>query len=100
MKTEVKIVIPAFRLGDIGNSGESVDVENSDLRKADIGTIWETRNNCGSDIEGASAEVVYKTEKGAAVLFRFWKVIDANNPKASKPKVREEAPRLGWYEFR
>lgn len=99
MKTDVKILIPAFRLGNEHSKGEYVEVSSSDLRKAAVGTTWETRNNCGNNIEGERAEVVYQTEKGAAVLFRYWKEIDANNPTAKKLRVLEEDPYLRWCEF-
>ena len=52
--------------------GELVEVSYSDLRTANIGDMWEARDthNCGRALDEESAEVVYKTERGAAVLFR------------------------------
>ena len=44
--------------------------------------------------DGLSAEVVYKTDDGVAVLHRKWGTTDSPDPERW-----EDAPELVWYEF-
>jgi hypothetical protein len=98
MKMEVKKEEAAFEM--LGRSydgdGELVEVSYADLRAANIGDMWEARDthNCGRALDEESAEVVYKTERGAAVLFRNWGTTDDPNPEHWA-----SAPKLVWYEF-
>ena len=98
MKTEVVKEAAAFVLQGSSYNGasETVEVSYADLRAAEVGTLWEAYddNNCGRALKEESAEVVYKTERGAAVLFRNWGTTDDPNPEHW-----ESAPKLVWYEF-
>ena len=100
MKTEMDIMKEEAAFEMQGSSydgdGELVEVSYSDLRAANIGDTWEARDthNCGRALDEESAEVVYKTEYGAAVLFRNRGTTDDPNPQSW-----EEAPELVWYEF-
>lgn len=98
MKTEVIREAPAFVLQGSSYNGAGVPIEVSyaELRTAAVGTIWAgyDNHNCGRDLSEESAEVVYKTEDGAAVLFREWGTTDD-----SAPEDWEDAPKLVWYEF-
>ena len=51
-------------------------------------------HNCGRDLFEESAEVVYKTDKGAAVLFRSWGTTDDPNPEDWEGDLF-----LKWFEF-
>ena len=100
MKKEMEIKKEEAAFEMLGRSydgdGELVEVIYADLRAANIGDTWEARDthNCGRALDEESAEVVYKTEYGVAVLFRNWGTTDDPNPQSW-----EEAPKLVWYEF-
>lgn len=98
MKMEVKKEAPAFVLwGSSYNSvGEDVEVSFTDLRAAAVGKTWvgSDSGNCGRAVRRTSAEVVYKTGDGVAVLHRKWGTTDSPNPERW-----EDAPKLVWYEF-
>lgn len=100
MKTEMEVKKEEAAFEMLGSSydgdGELVEVSYADLRAANIGDMWEARDthNCGRALDEESAEVVYKTERGAAVLFRNWGTTDDPNPE-----YWESAPKLVWYEF-
>ena len=100
MKKEMEIKKEEAAFEMLGRSydgdGELVEVTYADLRAANIGDMWEARDthNCGRALDEESAEVVYKTERGAAVLFRNWGTTDDPTPEHW-----ESAPKLVWYEF-
>ena len=98
MKTEVKKEAPAFVLqgSSYNGTGELVEVSYAELRTANIGDTWEAYddNNCGRALKEESAEVVYKTGHGCAVLFQSWGTTDDPNPEDWK-----DTPELVWYEF-
>lgn len=98
MKTDVIKEAAAFLLqgSSYNGAGETVEVSYADLRAAEVGASWEAYddNNCGRALREESAEVVYKTDRGCAVLFRSWGTTDRPNPEHW-----ESAPKLVWYEF-
>ena len=98
MKMEVIQEKPAFvlRAGSYNGQEEGVEVSFADLRNAKVGDKWENRDshNCGRDLFEGSAEVVYKTEEGVAVLFRAEGTTDSPNPEPW-----EAEPCLTWFEF-
>ena len=98
MKVSVKKEVAAFVLQGSSYNGcsEPVEVSYADLRAAEVGSSWEAYddNNCGRALREESAEVVYKTPQGAAVLFRCWGTTDSPDLQSWK-----NAPELVWYEF-
>lgn len=100
MKKEMEIKKEEAAFEMLGSSydgdGELVEVTYADLRAANIGDMWEARDthNCGRALDEESAEVVYKTDDGVAVLRREWGTTDSPNPQDW-----EEVPVLIWYEF-
>ena len=98
MKTEVIREAPAFVLqgSSYNGCGESVEVSYAELRTANIGDTWEAYddNDCGHALKEESAEVVYKTARGCAVLFRSGGATDDSAPEDWK-----DTPELVWYEF-
>jgi len=100
MKKEMEIKKEEAAFEMLGSSydgdGELVEVSYADLRAANIGDMWEpSRPTRGAQAaDGGGGEVVYKTERGAAVLFRNWGTTDDPNPEHW-----ESAPKLVWYEF-
>ena len=98
MKTEVKKEAPAFVLqgSSYNGAGEPVEVNYEELRFACVGDKWEAydNHNCGRAVHNESAEVVYKTPQGCAVLFRDWGTTDSPAPENWK-----DTPELVWYEF-
>lgn len=98
METDTKMEKVAFSLLASSYSGNEkpVKVSFADLRTAKVGDKWENTDshNCGRDLREESAEVVYKTAKGAAVLFRAWGTTDDPNPENF-----DEEPSLMWFEF-
>lgn len=98
MKMEVIREAPAFVLewSSYNGTGELVEVSYAELRTANIGDTWEAYddNNCGRALKEESAEVVYKTPQGCAVLFRSCGTTDDPNPEDW-----EDTPELVWYEF-
>lgn len=98
MKTQVIQEPPAFVLRAESCDGQEEDVEVSftDLRNAKVGHKWENHDshNCGRDLFEESAEVVYKTAEGVAVLFRVEGSTDSPNPEPW-----EADPALRWFEF-
>ena len=97
MKTDVIKEAAAFVLqgSSYNGTGETVEVSYAELRAAEVGTSWEAYddNNCGRALNEESAEVVYKTDHGCAVLFRNWGTTDDPNPESW-----EKMPELIWYE--
>jgi hypothetical protein len=98
MKTDVIKEAAAFVLqgSSYNGTGETVEVSYAELRAAEVGTSWEAYddNNCGRALNEESAEVVYKTGRGCAVLFRSCGTTDDPNPEDW-----EDTPELVWYEF-
>lgn len=98
MKMEVKKEAAAFVLqgSSYNGAGEEVEVSYADLRASAVGDTWEAHDshNCGRALNEESAEIVYKTADGVAVLFRNWGTTDDPNPEHW-----ESAPKLVWYEF-
>ena len=98
MKMTVIKEAPAFTLqgSSYNGCGEPVEVSYTELRTANIGDVWEAYddNNCGRALNEESAEIVYKTEQGVAVLFRNWGTTDDPDPEDW-----EDTPELVWYEF-
>lgn len=98
MKTEVVVERPAFTLqgSSYNGIGETVEVTFAELRQAEVGERWEAldTHNCGRDLNEESAEVVYKTTDGVAVLFRAEGTSDEPNPTEWKAK-----PKLKWVSF-
>lgn len=97
MKTTVKKEAPAFVLvaSSYDRREEDVEVSAADLRNAKVGDKWENfACGCGRDVLEESAEIVYRTDKGVAVLFRSERTTDS-----PFPEPWEEEPRLQWFEF-
>lgn len=98
MQTETIFEQPAFVLQARSDGGQEDDIEVSflDLRNAKVGDKWENRDshNCGRDLWEESAEVVYKTEEGVAVLFHKGGTTDS-----PRPDPWEVEPSLRWFEF-
>lgn len=98
MKTDVKKEAAAFVLQGSSYNGasEAVEVSYAELRESEVGDRWsgDDFHNCGRALHEESAEVVYKTESGVAVLFRNWGTTDDANPEPW-----ERTPELIWYEF-
>ena len=98
MKMEVKKEAAAFVLqgSSYNGAGEEVEVSYADLRASAVGDTWEAHDshNCGRALNEESAEIVYKTADGVAVLFRNWGTTDSPDPQD-----RENPPELIWYEF-
>lgn len=98
MQTETIFEQPAFVLQARSDGGQEDDIEVSflDLRNAKVGDKWENRDshNCGRDLWEESAEVVYKTAEGVAVLFRKGGTTDS-----PRPDPWEADPCLKWFEF-
>lgn len=76
--------------------GETIEVRFSDLRRAEVGERWEAldTHNCERALCEESAEVVYKTTDGVAVIFRAEGTSDEPNPTEWKAK-----PKLKWFAF-
>ena len=98
MKTQVIQESPAFVLRAESYDGREEDVEVSfaALRNSKVGDRWENRDShsCGRDLFEESAEVVYKTAEGVAVLIRAEGTTDSPNPDPW-----EADPSLRWFEF-
>lgn len=98
MKTEVIKEEIAFSVSGWSYNGGGItqNVSFEELRHAGVGSVWQgfDTNNCGRDLHEESAEVILRTDKGIAVLFRVWGTTDDPNPQSW-----EEAPKLVWYEF-
>lgn len=98
MRTEVIIERPAFMLegSSYNGIGEVIEISFNDLRRAEVGERWEAldTHNCGRDLNEESAEVVYKTTDGVAILFRADGTSDEPTPKPWRAK-----PKLKWFSF-
>ena len=98
MEMEVKKEAAAFVLqgSSYNGCGEPVAVSYATLRAAKIGDKWGgyDNHNCGRAVRSESAEVVYRTTQGAAVLFHSWGTTDSPDPQDW-----EKTPELVWYEF-
>ena len=98
MVATVKKEAPALLLDASSYDGreEDVAVSYDNLRNAKVGDTWKnhSRDNCGRDVTEEIAEVVYKTDKGVAVLIRVEGTTDSLSPKPWKPE-----PLLMWFEF-
>jgi len=85
MKMEVKKEAAAFVLqgSSYNGAGEEVEVSYADLRASAVGDTWEAHDshNCGRALNEESAEIVYKTADGVAVLFRNWGTTDSPDPQ-------------------
>lgn len=77
-------------------TGEVIEVTWHDLKTAEIGTAWSADyTQCGRDMSCNSAKVVYKDDKGAAVLMTRYGSTDDPNPEGW-----EDDPVLTWFEFK
>lgn len=93
---------PAFTLHGCGGwdtepeNDELVPVSWQELREAPVGHTWQAlyRGNIRRAIRNESATVVFRSERGCALLFRRWGVTDSDNATDW-----EGAPELVWYEF-
>lgn len=98
MKVSVKKESPAFVLqgSSYNGCGKPIKVTYEMLSFAGVGDAWEAHDNhnCERGVRSESAEVVYRTAQGAAVLFRSWGTTDSPDPQSW-----EAAPELVWYEF-
>lgn len=98
MKTNTIKESPVFYLSasSYNGGGETIEVSISMLKKADVGTKWESNDfsNCGRGVHEESIEVVYKNASGCAVLYKEWGTTDG-----SYPEDYEEDPELIWFEF-
>lgn len=98
MKVSVKKEVAAFVLqgSSYNGCGKPIKVTYEVLGFACVGDAWEAHDNhnCGRAVHSESAEVVYRTAQGAAVLFRSWGTTDSPDPQSW-----EAAPELVWYEF-
>ena len=98
MKTNTIKESPVFYLSasSYNGGGETIEVSISMLKKADVGTKWESNDfsNCGRGVHEESIEVVYKNASGCAVLYKEWGTTDG-----SDPEDYEEDPELIWFEF-
>ena len=98
MKVSVKKEVAAFVLqgSSYNGCGEPVEVTYEALALAGVGDAWEAydNHNCGRAVHSESAEVVYKTDRGCAVLFRSCGTTDEPDPEDWR-----DAPELVWYEF-
>ena len=98
METKMVKESPAFTLqgSSYNGVGPAVEVSFAELEAAPVGSIWNGYDvhNCGRDLCEESAEVVYKTGRGCAVLFREWGSTDEPTPRHW-----ENEPELMWYKF-
>ena len=98
MNVSVKKEVAAFVLqgSSYNGAGEPVEVSYAELRVSEVGDRWlgDDFHNCGRALNEESAEVVYKTTDGVAVLFRNFGTTDSPNPQDW-----ENPPKLIWYEF-
>lgn len=98
MKTEVIMERPAFMLegSSYNGIGEVIEISFNDLRRAEVGERWEAldTHNCGRDLNEESAEVVYKTTDGVAILFRA----EGTDNEVYYKEWRGK-PTLKWFEF-
>lgn len=99
MNTRVLVEEPMFVLQSTcawSDKGDFIEVYAADLRRAAAGTKWSADscdNGRGNDCE--SAEVVYKTADGVAVLYKRWGTTDSDDPT---PWNNE--PELWWIELK
>ena len=98
METDTKLEGVAFSLiaGSYDGDSPDINVSFNDLRAAKVGDMWANHDvhNCGRKLYEESAEVVYKTNRGVAILLRT--VNTTNDPT---PEKWEDDPRLIWFEF-
>ena len=98
MKTNTIKESPVFYLSasSYNGGGEIREVSISMLKKADVGTKWESNDfsNCGRGVHEESIEVVYKNASGCAVLCKEWGTSDSPDPEDW-----ENDPELIWVEF-
>ena len=97
MKCLTKKEEAAFVLyySDYEKSGE-LEVSWEDLRRSEIGVVMtpHTDRSCGRAVHDESAKIVYKDEKGVAVLFEGDGTTDDPDPEYITVD-----PILMWYEF-
>ena len=97
MKCVTKKEEAAFVLyySDYEKSGE-LEVSWEDLRRSEIGVVMtpDTDRSCGRAVHDESAKIVYKDEKGVAVLFEGDGTTDDPDPEYITVD-----PILMWYEF-
>ena len=97
MKTNVIVEEAIFTLNYSDYDTSSIrELFVSDLKNADIGHVFQTDtiSNCGRGVNDASLEVIYKTNKGVACLYRNWGSTDEPNPEEW-----EAEPNLIWFEL-
>lgn len=96
METKVITEKPIFTLSyESYNSSYGVDVYASDLKNAEIGTVFAAeQDNCGRAQDIEEIEIVYKSDGGCAVLYRHYGTTDSPNPKNWKDDTE-----LIWVEL-
>lgn len=79
-----------------GGRGEEIHLYARDFKEAMVGKIWTADyvGSCGRGNSCESLEVVYKNERGVAVIYRSWGTTDSDNPEDW-----EEKPELWWIEL-
>ena len=96
METKVIKQEAAFVLNasDYNQTYEDVPVSWQELRNAEIGTEWDSQYpNCGRSAYQETAKLVYKDDKGAAVLLRADMSTDSPDPEWS------DEQKLIWFAF-
>jgi hypothetical protein len=98
MKTSVICEKPLFELTtrSYSGTGEGVDITREMLCQAQVGQVWQSHEShaCGRGVHEESLEVVYKTHRGCACLFREWGTTNEDNPESW-----ENDPELIWFEL-
>lgn len=88
---------PAFTL-EYSDYNESANYNVSwfELKNAEIGTLFEIyhNSNCGQSVNEETAQVVFVSDNGCAVLFRRYGTTDSPDPEDW-----ENEPTLQWFEF-
>lgn len=79
-----------------GGRGEEINLYPRDFKEAMVGKIWTADyvGNCGRGNSCESLEVVYKNEKGVAVIYHNWGTTNSDDPEDW-----EADPELWWIEL-
>ena len=97
METRVIVEEPLIVLQSscsYSNEHDFIEIYAAELKAAEVGKRW-VADYCdnGRANECESLEVVYKTAKGIALLYRRWGTTDADMPQSWK-----DDPQLWWVE--